>query len=99
MPLQGHCPRKCQTHHLQASPLWKPSHTHTHTQLYGDGDDGELEGNIAPRPKAVVWPLNHLTDRRSVAVTAQALCLFSDAGESHLTCTHKVMTRRIDRCS
>ena len=38
------------------------------SQLYGDGDDSELEGGIAPRPKWMVWPLTHLTER-SVAVT------------------------------
>ena len=69
------------------------------SQLYGDGDADELEGNIAPRAKAMVWPLTHLTGSRSVAVTTQAQCLFFDAGEARLTCTHKVVTRRADRCS
>ena len=69
------------------------------SQLYGDGDDGELEGNIAPRAKIMVWPLTHLRHRRSVAVTTQAQCLFFDASEARLTCTRNVMTRRADRRS
>ena len=69
------------------------------SQLYDDGDDGELEGNIAPRPKAMVWPLTHLTDRRSVAVTAQAQCLFFNAGEARLICVGKVVSRIADRRS
>ena len=63
------------------------------------GDDGELEGNIAPRPKAMVWPLAHLTDRRPVAVTTQAQCLFFTAGEARLACARKVVTRIAYRLS
>ena len=69
------------------------------SQLYGDGDDDELEGNIAPRLKAMAWSLTHLTDRRSVALTAQAQCLFFNAGEARLTCAHKVVTKIVDRRS
>ena len=69
------------------------------SQLYGNGDDSELEGNIAPRAKAMVWPLIHLTDRRSVALTAQAQYLFFSAGEARLTCARKVVTRIADRRS
>ena len=69
------------------------------SQLYGGGDDGEIEGNIAPRPMTMVWPLVHLTDRRSVAVTAQAQCLFFNAGEARLTCARNVLTRITDRRS
>ena len=69
------------------------------SQLYGDRDDGELEGNIAPRPKAMAWPLTRLIDRRSVALAAQAQYLFFSAGEARLTCARKVVTRIADRRS
>ena len=69
------------------------------SQLYGDRDDGELEGNIAPRPKAMAWPLTRLIDRRSVALAAHAQCLFFSAGEARLTCTRNVVTRIADRRS
>jgi hypothetical protein len=65
------------------------------SQLYGDGDDDELERNIALR----AWPLKRLTDRRSVALTAQAQCLFFNAGEARLTCARKVVTKIADRRS
>ena len=69
------------------------------SQLYGDGDDGELEGNIAPRPKAMAQPLTRLTDRRSVALTAQAHCLFFGAGKACLTYAQEVVTRIAGMCS
>ena len=69
------------------------------SQLYDDGDDGELEGNIASKPKAMAWPLICLTDRRSVALTAQAQCLFFSTGETRLTCARKVVTGIADICS
>ena len=68
-------------------------------QLYGDRDDGELEGNIVPRPKAMVWTLTRLIDRRSVALATQAQSLFFSAGEARLTCARKVVTRIADRRS
>ena len=33
MPLQGHCAQKCHTNYMQASPLWKPGNTQTHTNI------------------------------------------------------------------
>ena len=69
------------------------------SQLYCDRDDGELEGNIAPRPKAMAWTLTRLIDRRSVALAAHAQCLFFSAGEARLTCVRKVVTRIADRRS
>ena len=63
------------------------------SEFYGNGDDDALEGNIAPRPKAVTWPLTRLTDRRSVALTAQAQCLFFNAGEARLTWARNVVTK------
>ena len=65
------------------------------SQLYGDGDGDELERNIAPR----AWPLKRLTDRRSVALTAQAQCLFFSAGDARSTCAYKVVTKIADRHS
>ena len=67
------------------------------SQLYGDDDDDEFEGNIAQKPKSMAWPLTHLTDRRSVAVTTQAQYLFFTTGESRLACARKVVTRIADR--
>ena len=67
------------------------------SQLYGNCDDDELEGNTAPRPKAMAWPLTRLTDRRSVALTAQAQCLFFNAGEACLMWARKVVTKIADR--
>ena len=69
------------------------------SQLYGGGGVGEIEGNIAPIPKEMVWLLTHLTGRRSVAVTVHAQCLFFNAGEACLTCARKVVTRIADRRS
>ena len=69
------------------------------SQLYGGGGDGEIEGNIAPIPKEMVWLLTHLIDRRSVAVTSQVQCLFFNAGEARLTCARKVVTKIADRRS
>ena len=42
------------------------------SQVYGGGDDGEIEGGIAHRPKAMTRRLARLTYRRLVALTAQA---------------------------
>ena len=58
-----------------------------------------LRGNIAPRPKAMSGTLTRLIDRRSVALTAQAQYLFFSAGEAHLTCARKIVTRISDRRS
>ena len=69
------------------------------SQLYGDRDDGELEGNIAPRPKAMAWPLTRLIDRISVALAARVQCLFFSAGKARLTSARKVVTRIVDRSS
>ena len=66
------------------------------SQGYSEGDGCELEGNITPRPKAMAWSLTHLTDRRSVALPAQAQCLFFNTGEARLTCARKVVTRIAD---
>ncbi len=69
------------------------------SQLYGGGDYGEIEGDIAPRPTTMARPGTRLTDRRSVALMAQAQCLFFSAGEARLTCAHKVVTRIAGRRS
>ena len=61
--------------------------------MNGDGDDGEIEVKITPRPKVMARSLTRLTDRGSVALTAQAQCVFFSAGEARLTCAHKVVTR------
>ena len=69
------------------------------SQLCGGRDDGELEGNISPRTKAMAWPLTRLIDRRSVALAAHVQCSFFGAGKARLTCTRKVVTRIADRRS
>ena len=67
--------------------------------MYGDGDDGEIERNIDPRPKVMARPLTCLTDRRTMALTTQAQYLFFSADEARLTCAHKVVTKIADRRS